>query len=256
MVYAEERTSVGASGIEWDENALARATNAGERRAASVLLTRGMPALLNASRAIAGRAMEAEELLSVALLATWEKWAQGRGPIENVHAYIAQAMRNRLRDEMRAPRSRNVALDPRVHEFASGDETERIHAEIDNTIVVMAMHRLPEEQRMLLTDVVIDGRKPQSVAADLGRSAARVSSAVYRAKAALRTELVLECLRRACASPACCVDRAEVALLIGAKRSSQAEHPALAAARQCPGCRAGLQSYGVLAGLESSDIAA
>lgn len=256
MVYADERARVGAGAARWEENALARATNQGDRAAAGKLLDQSMPLLLHISRAIAGRTMEAEELLSSALLATWEKWSQGRGPVENAHAYIAQAMRNRLRDEMRAPRSKNVAFDPLVHEFASPDETDRVHAAIDLGVVAAAMARLSDEQRMLLTHVVVDGRKPQSVGADLGRSAARVSSAVYRAKVALRTELVLECLRRACSSPECLAAHEEVALLVGAKSSWNTGHPDLDSARRCPECWAGLQTYASLSSAGAMPVAA
>lgn len=240
-----------------DENDLTRATNSGEPGAADVLLTRSMPALRNLSRAIAGRAMEAEELLSVALLSTWEKWSQGRGPVENARAYIAQTMRNRLRDEMRAPRSRNVALDAtNAHDLAHDDETDRIHAAIDNEIVGAALARLLDEQRMLLTEVLVNGRKPQEVAIELGRSSGRVSSAVYRAKAALRTELVAECLRRACPGAGCGVDQEGIALLVGAKHTWNAGHPAVAEVRACPGCWAGLQAYAGLPGAQSVMAAA
>lgn len=257
MIDVDGPTRFATDAAAWDENDLARATNAGERGAADVLFTRSMPTLLNLSRAIAGRAMEAEELLAVALLSTWEKWSQGRGPVENAHAYIAQTMRNRLRDEMRAPRSRNVALDDaNVHEFAHHDETDRIHAAIDNEIVGVAFARLSDEQRMLLTEVLVNGRKPQEVARELGRSSGRVSSAVYRAKAALRTELVAECLRRACPGAGCGTDQEGIALLIGAKHTWNAGHPAVAAAHECPGCRAGLQAYAALPGAQSVTVAA
>lgn len=256
MVYAKGRVRLAADIAFIEANRLARATNDGDRRAASALLRQGMPLLRNASRAIAGRAMDADDLLSAAVLSTWEKWVEGRGPVENAHAYITQAMRNRLKDEMRAPRSRNVALETLPQELTLSDDTDRVHAAIDHAIVATAMTHLPDEQRMLLTHIVVDGRKPQAVAGETGRSAARISSALYRAKSALRIELVLECLRRACTASDCRVDRVGVALRIAATVNGDADDSALRAARACCGCWAGVQAYADLAGIDLGAAAA
>lgn len=248
MVHTKERATV-ASQDPSSASALARATNDGDQVAASALLSQSMPALRNASRAIAGRTMDAEDLLAAALLSTWEKWTQGRGPVENTHAYITQAMRNRVRDEVRAPRSRNIALDTVGFELTLPDETDRVHALLDHAIVAVAMGRLTDEQRMLLTHIVVDGEKPQAVAGHLGRSAGRISSALYRAKAALRFELARECLRRACTDPDCRTDRASVALRLASGAVPVLEDAVLGAARACCGCWSGVQAYTNLGGL-------
>jgi RNA polymerase sigma factor (sigma-70 family) len=253
MANTKERTTGAPKDPPREADALARATNGGDQRAASMLLSQSMPALRHASRAIAARTMDAEDLLATALLTTWEKWTQGRGPVENAHAYITQAMRNRLRDEVRAPRSRNIALDTLGFELTLPDETERVQARLDHAIVGVAMGRLTEEQRLLLTHIVVDGEKPHVVAGHLGRSAARISSALYRAKAALRVELALECLRRACATAGCQVDRVDVALRLASGAVPDGADPVLAASRACCGCWSGVQAYMSLGG---ADVAA
>jgi RNA polymerase sigma factor (sigma-70 family) len=253
MVYAMQNAGDLGVMAAGEDTALARLTNTGDRSAAEVLLSRSMPTLLHLSRAIAGRTVEAEELLSTALLSTWEKWKQGRGPVENVQGYIAQAMRNRLRDEVRSPRSHNVALDPHHPDLAYAGETDRVDSAIDQAIVSVALSRLSHDQRMLLTDVVVDGRPPRAVSAELGRTSAMVSSGVYRAKVALRLEVVLECLRRSCHSEKCRAGHERVAVVVAAKTVWDAADIALADARECPGCWAGLQAYDALAGTVRSD---
>ncbi|MFJ2368202.1 RNA polymerase sigma factor [Microbacterium sp. NPDC087665] len=248
MIYAQERAGIAVAGAS-EQNALARRTNTGDLQAADLLLSQNLPELRILSRVIAGRAMDAEDLLSSALLTTWEKWTQGRGPVEKTQAYIAQSMRNRLRDEMRSPRSHNVALDPHEHEFFCADETDRVHAQIDHSIVALAMSRLSAEQRMLLNDVIVDGRKPHTLGAELGRSAAVISTAVYRAKAALRTELVVECLRRACTDEHCAAEHRRVAGVVAAKSTWDDACPEVESVRRCPACSAGLEAYAVLAGV-------
>ena len=254
-ITGDSGTALDALG-QIDEDALTRATNAGDRRAAAALLLHAMPRLRSTARSIAGSAMEADELLSAALLATWEKWTRGQGPARNARGYIAQAMRNRLRDEMRALRSRNVALDVRLHEVAVPDETERVHATIDHSVLAAAMTRLTDDQRTLLTDIVIDGRKPHDVGADLGRSPARVSSAVYRAKVALRTSLALECLRRSCSSPDCSGRHEDIAVALGTRGAGSPRARELVTAQRCADCRGGVQWFSSLAGTTAFSRAA
>ncbi|HLN16336.1 MAG TPA: sigma-70 family RNA polymerase sigma factor [Acidimicrobiales bacterium] len=116
---------------------------------------------------------------------------------ERSRAYLAQAARNILRDRWR--HRQYVTVETGVPDApGSGPDPELIAvAESDRAVLVAALRRLPEEQRIVLRLRVLEGLPAAEVAARLGRNADAVRQLQHRALLRLRDEF----LSAAAASP-------------------------------------------------------
>lgn len=167
--------------------ALVAAAAAGDRDAAGEYFAQTLPMLTITARRIAGVSHDADDLLGEALLVVLAKWAEGTGPTDNVPGYIAQTMRNRIRDDFRSPRSRVAALD-KVEEPASAADPRIRELEIESELAIVrrALAELPSDQQRVLVATVLEGRKPRDLEEHMARPASAIYSLSRRAKSNLR----------------------------------------------------------------------
>jgi len=229
---------------------LIRAAKLGDRAAAGVYLGRHRAYLMAAARAIAGRRLDPEDLLSAALVQLLGQWERGSGPEENATAYVIRSMRNAAIDESRSPRSR-------VDTFGDIDESDPIHAAPDDPrvhraelheefgLVRRALDRLTVDQRVVLRETVIHGRKPADVAPEARRSAAAVSSLAARARRGLRRAVLIEFL--AAGGPECLANAEQLPDSVETSPGGhRVRERGLAHVRECRRCQANWARFGAL----------
>ncbi|MFF7293664.1 RNA polymerase sigma factor [Microbacterium sp. NPDC008134] len=234
---------------------LVRLAATGDRDAAGEYFALMMPSLTLTAKRVAGITHDADDLLGDALLMVLSKWSQGTGPTENVPAYIAQTMRNRIRDDFRSPRSKVAPLD-NVEEPASTADPRIRELEIESEMAIVrrALAELPSDQQRVLVATVLEGRKPRDLEEHMARPAAAIYSLTRRAKGNLRrTTLRLlleenarpECVAAAQLLPETVGDTPE-----GTKGGRSAEHY-----RTCPYCRRSWKRFAGLATLGALPLA-
>lgn len=228
----------------------------GDRDAAGEYFARMLPSLTLTARRIAGITHDADDLLGDAVLVVLAKWLDGTGPTDNVPAYIAQIMRNRIRDDFRSPRSRVAALE-NVDEPASTADPRLRELEIESELAIVrrALAELPTDQQRVLVATVLEGRKPRDLEEHMARPASAIYSLTRRAKGNLR-RTTLRLLLEEGARPAC-VEAAQllpetVGDTLEQTRSSRAtDHH-----RGCPYCRRSWKRFAGLATLGMLPVAA
>jgi RNA polymerase sigma factor (sigma-70 family) len=163
----------------------------GDRRAAGEYFALHLPRLAAISRKVASSPDDAGDLLGDALLIVLSKWAAGNGPTENVTAYIAQIMRNRVLDEQRSPRSKVRHLEPTEDPPAYEDSRVRL-IELGPQIALVrrAMAELPPDHQLVLRATVLEGYKPGDLEDRLSRPVSAIYSLSRRAKANLRRTML------------------------------------------------------------------
>lgn len=185
---APEDASVDVPALDPEATAeLVRRAATGDRDAAGEYFALMMPSLTLTSKRVAGITHDADDLLGDALLVVLSKWSQGTGPTENVPAYIAQTMRNRIRDDFRSPRSKVAPLD-NVEEPASNADPRIRELEIESELAIVrrALAELPSDQQRVLVATVLEGRKPRDLEEHMARPASAIYSLSRRAKGNLR----------------------------------------------------------------------
>lgn len=253
---APEDDAVDSPALDSDATAeLVRRAASGDRDAAGEYFALMMPSLTLTSKRVAGITHDADDLLGDALLMVLAKWSQGTGPTENVPAYIAQTMRNRIRDDFRSPRSKVAPLD-NVEEPASNADPRIRELEIESELAIVrkALAELPSDQQRVLVATVLEGRKPRDLEEHMARPASAIYSLSRRAKGNLRrTTLRLlleenarpECVAAAQLLPDTVGDTPE-----GTKGGRSAEHY-----RTCPYCRRSWKRFAGLATLGALPLA-
>ncbi|XBH21516.1 sigma-70 family RNA polymerase sigma factor [Jonesiaceae bacterium BS-20] len=158
--------------------------------------------LMGAARNIASQSIEAEDLLSDAITKLFALAEPKPPQISNVRSYLTTIMRNAAIDWSRSPRSRVEAQETEYFvELAHDDEFEQaqlrsadLHKEF--AVVRQAFAELQEEDRDLLEQVLIQGRKASDAGKDRGLTAAAASVRVFRAKVALKRQVLVQFLCR------------------------------------------------------------
>lgn len=199
-------------------------------------LAAGLPRLGGVARRLAIPGVDADDLLSEAVLRLLEVVAQGHEPPRNVEAYVIASMRNRLADEFRSPRwrlrSHEEVPDPGDDDSVAHDQTD-LYRQFE--LVREAFARLPEDQRTVLWATVVEGRRPRELKDLLNRSAGAIHSLKYRAKESLQRAL-LQVMLEQDAEPQCREAAAELPKTLG----PDAETPHM---RQCHRCRRVWKQY-------------
>lgn len=227
----------------------AQAANTGDRAAAGAYLADNLPRLLSMARWIANGVVEPEDLASEAITGLLGVWAQGTGPTTNPNTYVARSMRNRVIDEYRSPRSRVRGVENLDRELPAHLDTTRdadLHREYRHVLTALAS--LPADQQFVLKAVVVDGRKPGELEAELKRPASAIYSLMRRAKVGLRRatlRVVLEedaperCRRAAKNLPESVTDLVEDAV----------DSRGMSHIRSCARCRAAWGRFGGMSSL-------
>lgn len=182
-----------------DEEGVARLNERaaeGDRGAAQRYLSATLPYLRAVANRLVPAGVDPDDVLSEAIFRLLQKWDEGAGPREFAHTYVIRTIRNIVVDEIRAPRSRNVALrdDAPLADVVAAEKFRRIDLSSDFELVRTAMRALPDDQRRVLEAVVVNGRKPGEVSAQFQRNPAAVSNLLKRAKAALRRQVLVAAL--------------------------------------------------------------
>lgn len=199
--------------------------------------------LVRRARYIARGLVDADDLLAGAVAATWEKWLKGTGPTDNALAYVTQAMRNRLLDELKSPRHAVLPIDDLTVDLTYDDDRSRVDQHREYADIQAAVRRLPVDQRRVLMDVVVNGRKPRDLEAEYRQPAPAISTVAYRAKKALRSELFLHMIRSECDSNECARAQTRVARDLWKSASLGESCPQVSQLWQCPRCAKGLHRY-------------
>ncbi|QIK63431.1 sigma-70 family RNA polymerase sigma factor [Leucobacter viscericola] len=221
----------------------------GDRKAAGRYFEEHLSLLMGISRKVAGSTYDPDDLLSEAILNLLDQWERGRGPSEQIIAYLAQSMRNRVRDFARSPRSKVVEAvedfdfvapaDPRIREL-------EISSDLD--IVRRALAKMPEDQRKLLIATVVEERKPGELEELLGRPAPAIYSLNSRAKLKLR-KLILETILLEDAPEECRKAARRLPKQVPLHLAELPVEKRTAHFRECARCKAGWGRFGYLSAL-------
>lgn len=216
-----------------------------------------LPYLIGAAARIAPHAshLEHEEMVQSALVKLFEVIDAGTAPIANPLAYTAMIMRNARANELRSARANTQSwgdLEELPAEFVSvelpEDRVRGVELRGEFAMVRRALASLSPEHRLLLQRVVIEGRKPRELVEEFGREAPAISSALARAKAALRRSVLVDLLSEGAEE---CAENAR--RLPDRVRDDVAEHRSsergIAHVECCDACRAGWRRF---AGLVSA----
>ncbi len=169
----------------------------GESQALATHLIENWGLLTAMSRRIAGRVMDPDDLFSEALLKTFSRWETSDEPIEHLNAYLIATMRNRVKDELKSPRSRVESLDDEdALEALPQPELGHIDLFSELSLLREALAQLPPDQRSVLEAMFYRGEKPGELTQRLGRSSLAVSQLARRAKTNLKRTMLRVLLER------------------------------------------------------------
>lgn len=147
--------------------------------------------LATMAQRIAPSTVDPEDLLSDAIAALLAQWARGTGPKEYVTAYVIQSMRNRAMDSLRSPRAGTYTLDAADDVPAEpSPRVRRVELTNEMALVREALKRLPSDQRTVLIETVVNGRRPRELEKMLERRAPAISTLTNRAKTNLRRAML------------------------------------------------------------------
>ncbi|GAA2182548.1 hypothetical protein GCM10009785_22270 [Brooklawnia cerclae] len=221
-----------------DEDLVLAAADGDMDAAAEYLITRHGSFFHAMASRIAGTTMDPEDLLAEAITNLLAKWAQGTGPRRNVRAYVVSAMRNRIIDESRSPRSRVLPLGT-VPEPEIEDERSHHQAELSEEFeyVRRAMWLLPEDQRTAIIATIVEGCKPRELVGRLGRPPAAIYSLTRRARVNLRRNMLRVMLEQS-ASTECHVTARHLPEVIPVEFPGSPDNPAMQHISTCRHCSA------------------
>lgn len=146
-----------------------------------------IPQLRRFARALTHSQADADDLAQAAIekaLVHQSSWRPG----SRLDSWIYRIAQNLWRDELRAHRRRSEPLDS-VGEIAGEDGRESFHRRMEAQEVSSAFGQLPEEQRLVMALVVLDGMSYQQAADVLGVPIGTVMSRLARARGRLAAGL-------------------------------------------------------------------
>lgn len=145
-----------------------------------------LPRLRRFARTLAGNPADADDLLHVALERALKRSAQWR-PEERLDGWVFGIIRNAWIDEVRARQRGNRVFAPEEYGDNVG-ESPIERRELAMTVHA-AMQRLPEEQRMAIALVLIEGLSYREAAESLEIPIGTLTSRLARGRTALQAVL-------------------------------------------------------------------
>lgn len=145
-----------------------------------------IPRLRRFARGLTGSAADADDLAQAALeraLVHQAAWQRGT----RLDSWLYRIAQNLWRDELRASRRRSEPLDAEA--LVGEDGRESLLRQVEVRDVSRAFERLPEEQRVILALVVLDGMSYQQAADVLGVPIGTVMSRLARARGRLAADV-------------------------------------------------------------------
>ena len=146
-----------------------------------------LPRLRRFALALCHSQHEAEDLVQNAVeraLRNWQSWQAGTA----LDSWMYKIIQNLWRDELRAHRRRSEPLDDAA-EMAGEDGRDVMLHHIQCAEARAALAALPEEQRLVVALVVLDGKSYQEAAEILAIPSGTIMSRLARARAKLASSL-------------------------------------------------------------------
>ncbi|MGF1650506.1 MAG: RNA polymerase sigma factor [Hyphomicrobiaceae bacterium] len=149
-----------------------------------------LPRLRRFGYALTNSMDDADDLVQVACERALSRFEQFE-PGTRLDSWMFRIMQTTWIDEMRRVKRRNTVVDPAALEAVRSDDRieERAGARRDLEIVRDEIARLPEEQRVLLSLVTIEGLSYQDAASALGIPIGTAMSRLFRARKKLAQAL-------------------------------------------------------------------
>lgn len=151
-----------------------------------------IPRLRRFARGLTRSAADADDVAQAAIeraLMHQETWRPGT----RLDSWVYRIAQNLWRDELRAHRRRAESLDAAQVGGEDGRESFVRHIEVGE--VAASFHQLPEEQRLVLTLVVLDGLSYQEASVALEVPVGTVMSRLARARGRLAALMPAEAVR-------------------------------------------------------------
>jgi len=114
----------------------------------------------------------------------------GKGPSENVQAYLYRMAHNWITDQYRRQPQPSLELDLEGHPDHSSNPSTLVHQSLERERVRKALQRLPFDQQRVIEMRFLDGLPHEEVALSLGKSIEATRALQYRAITALRHMLI------------------------------------------------------------------
>ena len=114
----------------------------------------------------------------------------GKGPSENVQAYLYRMAHNWITDQYRRQPQPSLELDFEGHPDHSSNPSTLVHQSLERERVRKALQRLPFDQQRVIEMRFLDGLPHEEVALSLGKSIEATRALQYRAITALRHMLI------------------------------------------------------------------
>jgi RNA polymerase sigma-70 factor (ECF subfamily) len=146
-----------------------------------------LPRLRRFARALTHSQADADDLAQAAVEKALLHRANWR-PGSRLDSWVYRIAQNLWRDELRAHRRRSEPLDA-VAEMVGEDGRETFDRRLEAQEVAMAFEQLPEDQRVVMTLVVLDGMSYQQAADALDVPIGTVMSRLARARGRLAAGL-------------------------------------------------------------------
>jgi RNA polymerase sigma-70 factor (ECF subfamily) len=156
-----------------------------------------LDAVYRAAYALCGRHAEAEDLLQTTFLRAWRRF-DSYEPGTNCRAWLLRILRNRWVDVLRhrrvagptAPLPDDLAAEPPGRPEPSWSDAEDVLKRFSDEQVIAALRELPDEQRLALFLLDVEGLTQEEVADVLEVAVGTVKSRTSRARRALRERLL------------------------------------------------------------------
>lgn len=160
------------------------------------IATPHLTTVYRAAFALAGRADQAEELTQTVFLKALERFASFR-PGTNCRAWLLRILRNAWIDQLRhrrivgpeVPLEEGLLADERGDEEPPASDLAGLLERFSDRQVIAALLELPDEQRLTLLLVDVEGLSVEETADVLDVAPGTVKSRASRARSALRKRL-------------------------------------------------------------------
>lgn len=145
-----------------------------------------LPRLRRVARGFARAAADADDLVQLSLERALQRWRQWQ-PGTRLDSWLFGIMRNAWIDELRTRRRRGeVLLD---EEAGAGITDAGATDPLEALAIEAALHELPEEQRLAVLLVLVEGLSYKEAAESLGVPVGTLTSRLARGREALATAL-------------------------------------------------------------------
>jgi RNA polymerase sigma-70 factor, ECF subfamily len=163
-----------------------RAESTAELAAFREQLVALLPRLRRVARGFARVPADADDLVQLSLERALERWRQWQ-PGSRLDSWLFGIMRNAWIDELRARRRRGEVL--LGEEAGAGIAAAGAAAPLEALAIEAALHELPEEQRMAVLLVLVEGLSYREAAEALDVPIGTLTSRLARGREALATAL-------------------------------------------------------------------